>query len=225
MVRRRDPENRLLVEGKTEQRLIPELVEAVGIPWGERRSEAIVDIEECNGIESMLDPGVIELYLDASRLRRLGIIADGDPPGSPQDTYNRVRARCMSRFPTLPQTLPAGGAIAQAAGKRIGIWVMPDNRNHGMLETFLTEIVPDPTLLEYADEVTAEAARRGAPFKAAHVDKARIHTWLAWQSPPGLQLHDAVKQRMFDADAALGGTFVAWLEELFELNRQGARSA
>ncbi len=37
----------------------------------------------------------------------------------------------------------------------------------------------------------ADARSLGAPCIEAHVSKANIYTWLAWQDPPGRQLHQA----------------------------------
>ncbi len=70
----------------------------------------------------------------------------------------------------------------------------------GMMETFLAYLIPDECvpLWQYAQEVSTEAKVRGALFTAAHAEKANIHSWLAWQNPPGLELHQAVMKRIFD---------------------------
>ncbi len=38
---------KLLVEGKEDERVIPQLMEANGIRWGEKRPEWVVEIKEC----------------------------------------------------------------------------------------------------------------------------------------------------------------------------------
>ncbi len=74
----RSHEKKLLVEGREDKRLIPQLIEANGIPWGETEADWIVAIEEYNGVEEILKPGVIEVELKASGLRILGILLDAN---------------------------------------------------------------------------------------------------------------------------------------------------
>lgn len=49
-----------------------------------------------------------------------------------------------------------------------------------------------PAVRAYAGQVVTEASALGAPYRQTHRDKAELHTWLAWQDPPGLQVHLAV---------------------------------
>ncbi len=53
---------KLLVEGAEDKRVIPELIEANGIPWGTRR-QPIVYIEDFDGIENLLAPKAISTEL------------------------------------------------------------------------------------------------------------------------------------------------------------------
>ncbi|MFN7568160.1 MAG: DUF3226 domain-containing protein, partial [Microcystis sp.] len=46
---------------------------------------------------------------------------------------------------------------------------------------------------------------------------ANIHTYLAWQDPPGKQLHDAVKQRILNRSHPQSANFLRWLQELYEI--------
>ena len=96
---------------------------------------------------------------------------------------------------------------------------MPDNQSRGMLETFLAYIINDAggIVWTYATEASLEAKRRGAPFRSAHLDKVKIHTWLAWQDPPGKTLGSALRDRCLDPNSPRCADFVAWLKLLFEL--------
>jgi hypothetical protein len=62
MIRRYKPK-KLIVEGDQDQRVIPQLIEANGIAWGETRETAIVYIESY-GSDQFIDETVIstELY-------------------------------------------------------------------------------------------------------------------------------------------------------------------
>lgn len=89
----------------------------------------------------------------------------------------------------------------------------------GMLETFLTYMIPEDykTLWQFAQTVTQEARNKGAMFTEAHLDKANIYTWLAWQSPPGRQLHQAIMERILDPHHPNAQKFVSWFRTLYDL--------
>ncbi len=204
----------LLVEGDDDRRVIPWLIEAHGIAWASG-GEQIVFFKPFDGIEAMLKPGAIEMELKTPGLEALGVMVDADDDAGQR--WQRIRTRCQVAFPGLRETLPATGLIETTPdGLKLGVWLMPDNRSRGMLETFLACLRPDATqpLWDYANEAVANAKTLNAPFLAAHDDKARIHTWLAWQDPPGRQLHDAVKFQMLKP-SPLSAPFVGWFRSLY----------
>ena len=94
---------------------------------------------------------------------------------------------------------------------------MPDNRSKGMLEDLLVQLVPreSESLFDLAKRCVGEATERGAPFKSAHLTKAEVHTWLAWQDDPGRSLHQAVDHRILDPMRAESKPFVRWFRSLF----------
>ena len=59
---------KLLVEGDEDKRVIPQLIEANGIPWGENRDTWIAEIGQSDGFENMVKQGLIETELKASNL-------------------------------------------------------------------------------------------------------------------------------------------------------------
>jgi hypothetical protein len=96
---------------------------------------------------------------------------------------------------------------------------MPDNKSEGMLETFLKYLVPNQAdnVWLYAQEAARTAKQRGAPYKDVHIEKANIHTWLAWQDEPGPALGVALKRKVLDPNSAAAKPFVDWFIALFEL--------
>lgn len=212
----RNPLKKLLVEGEEDKRVIPQLMEANRIPWGETRNEWVVEIDQCDGFENMVKQGLIETELKASGLVALGIIADADK--NAKQRWSSLRDRCRGSFPELPDDVPASGLIqGNESGLKLGVWLMPDNRSHGMIETFLTYLVPDDSspVLKYAESARNKARDLGAPYKDVHADKAKIHTWLAWQDPPGRPLHNAVMERLLDPCSPHAEAFVRWFRSLF----------
>lgn len=81
-------------------------------------------------------------------------------------------------------------------------------------------------LLSHARLVVEDARVRGAPVKEAHLDKAQVHTWLAWQDPPGLQMHQALIANVLQTTNPAARTFTEWFIKLFQLDdlRRPAKS-
>ncbi|WP_367267695.1 DUF3226 domain-containing protein [Okeania sp. SIO2C9] len=62
-----------------------------------------------------------------------------------------------------------------------------------------------------------EAKNKGVPFIENHTDQANIHTWLAWQNPPGRQLHNAVIERILNPKHPQAQIFINWFKTLYDL--------
>ena len=213
----RDHPKRLLVEGETDKSVIPYLMEANGVAWPDPPHSPVF-IEPYGSVDEILKPGVIELELAASGLDALGVVVDAN--GDAGKRWEDVKTWCRSEFADLPEQIPVGGLEAvHADGVRFGVWIMPDNRFTGMLEDFLAQLIPDDSrpLYELARNCVAEARRNRAPFRSVHERKAEIHTWLAWQDPPGLRLHEAVEHPVLDPARAESQPFVNWFKSLFRL--------
>lgn len=224
----RDHPRLLLVEGDDDKRFVPELVElgvGSGFQW-ERDGRPIVHIEPRGGAESLLAPGTIAAHLSATGREAVGVVVDADYP--PAQRWDAVRSRLLADLVWLgidsgevPDTPPEHGFImnldqdASASPRRLGVWIMPDNRKPGMLETLALSLITEGKLLDFAGKTCQEAKNHGALWKDAHLDKAVVHTWLAWQDPPGRQLHQAVKERMLDPSVPAGRAFVDWFRKLF----------
>ena len=101
----------------------------------------------------------------------------------------------------------------------IGVWIMPDNLQSGMLEDFVRYLIPENDLLyPFVDTVLAQIetddiANRYNPN--VHRAKAFIHTWLAWQKDPGTPMGLALTKTYLDHNTALCLRFVDWLNRLF----------
>jgi hypothetical protein len=213
------PENILIVEGATEKRLIPELMEARGVVWTDAAGDFAVTIRNYDGIENILAAGEIEVVLKASGVAAVAVVFDADGLHSDLQTrWESMRNRCTDFGVQLPEQPVAEGFQTTVGNDiRFGVWMMPDNIRRGMLETFLAELIraEHQALYDFAREMVDEARKRGAPFRPVHTDKARIHTWLAWQHSPGPQLHEAVKFNFLDSSSARADQFVNWFRSVF----------
>jgi hypothetical protein len=209
--------NRLLVEGDEDKRVIPQFMENF-IPWGNTRDTWPVEIESFNGYADLLKPGVIEAELKTPGLKALGVIVDANDDAAKR--WRSIRERAGKAFPGLPEDMPSGGLVAvNEDGLRFGSWLMPDNKTKGMLETFLALFLPagGVPLWEFVKKACTDAKTHGAPYNDAHIDKVRIHCWLAVQDPPGMQLHVAVLSKTLVVGAPNANAFVAWFRTLYQL--------
>jgi len=208
---------KLIVEGDQDKRVIPQLIEANGIVWGENGETAIVYIESY-GSDQFIDETIISTELKASGRIALGLIIDAD--NDCNSRWASIKNACSSSITDLPEQIPESGLIClTATGVRFGVWIMPDNKAKGMLETFLMYLISDERepIWQYAKEATKEAKDKGVSFIDSHLDKAYIYAWLAWQDPPGRQLHNAVMERILDPTHPKVQTFVSWFRQLYDL--------
>lgn len=211
-------QNILLVEGKEDLLTIPYLIESHGISWDSDARRAPIWIEQYEGYSNLLQPDVIYTELQSSGLQALGIMIDAD-----EDLANRwqqLRMACLPYISALPNQIPDTGLICNASsGTRFGAWIMPNNQSCGMLETFLSYMIPESgeALWQYSQEVVQEAKKRGALFIDNHLDKANIYTWLAWQKPPGQPFSYALKDRILDPQHSKSQSFVNWFKRLYQL--------
>lgn len=208
---------KLLVEGKDDLRVIPELIEKNGIIWVAPNGKPVVYIQDCDGYEN-INADLITTELQASGLTHLGLIVDADADLS--ERWISIRNACLSSIPDIPEDISNTGLIhVTNTGIKFGVWIMPDNLMQGMLETFLAYMIPDESepLWKYAQEVVEKAKDKGASFIDAHLDKAKIYTWLAWQEEPGRQLHQAIKYKILNPQHPKAQIFVNWFKVLYDL--------
>ena len=213
------PPRQLLVEGTGDLYAIVELMKKNGIDWPDRKADAPVFIKPSGDVHAIMKAPFLGDQLKQPGLKALGIMIDADD--EPGRRWSWFRDQFAARqFRDLPDVMPAAGLIAENSdGLRLGLWLMPDCGSAGMLETFLALLVPETESLLW-DHATAsfeQARTLGALCGDAHHDKARIHTWLAWQEPPGASFGLALTKKILDASAIGAAAFVAWFKQLYGL--------
>lgn len=208
-----DHPHRLLVEGKDDLHSVIHLTERHGIDW-DKPHDRTPYIHDSGGFDPLLD--ALSLDLKLGKRKRIGIVVDADI--EPTDRWASIKTALGKVGIKLPKRPDADGTIVPGPGpcRRLGVWLMPDNSNPGMLEDFLGALVPqkDPCW-DYAKEAARGAAKRGAPFPGRDFEKARIHTWLAWREEPGQPFGTALTANCFDTNQEISNRFVAWFERLF----------
>jgi hypothetical protein len=203
---------RLLVEGTDDQWSVINLMARHGIDW-DAQAPPLPHVENSKGVHNVL--GAIGVAVKT--YERLGFIIDADI-----DRLNRwtqIRDRLRAHGASAPDHPDTNGTVIggiKSSTSRIGVWLMPDNSNPGLLEHFLAQLVPsgDPCW-QRAGEITSEARQLGAPLAEKDEPKGVIYTWLAWQKEPGLPFGTALKAKVLSHDSVEALRFVAWFKRLF----------
>ena len=207
----------LLTEGKDDVYAIASLM-SNHVEWGATEDQWPVKIEAAGNITELLNNAYISASLKRPGLEALGIVLDAND--SFEGRWAHIQQLFRPAFPRIVDTMEPGGMITKSdSGLHFGVWIMPDNRSRGMLETFLAYLVPDNSEAVWQEAASASDKARiaGAPFKDCHTDKARIHTWLAWQDPPGRPFGEALKTKCLDPSVPQAEAFARWFIKLYGL--------
>jgi hypothetical protein len=200
----------LLVEGKDDFHVICALLLAHQIP-------EVFEFDEPNreiGVDALIDSlGTRVKAIEAGG--RLGIVvdADTDPPARWESIRSRLEGARCTNVPNVPD--PAGTILDAPRGCRVGIWMMPDNRLQGMLESFVTWLVPaGDVLLPMVDAFLASIPDPSRRFPPVKLPKARIHAFLALQKEPGKPMGQAITANYLDASRPTVEPFLQWIRNL-----------
>lgn len=212
----------LYVEGRDDMFAVLGLLERHGVDC--KDESRLFDVHTSKGlkqsdtesVEALL--GGMDFAIRQSRGRPTGFVFDAD-----QDVDSRWRAisdRLRQMGFDCPLQPVSGGVVCnakiQGADFKVGVWLMPNNSDKGMLEDFLHELIEEgDKLLPIARSSTATAFATDPRFSAVHEPKAVIHNWLAWQENPGLPFGTAITAHYFRHDTEIAKAFVNWFRELF----------
>ncbi len=145
----------------------------------------------------------------------IGIVLDADVSLSAR--WQAIQAKLAGfryQFPDQPD--PVGTILPDNPGyPRFGVWIMPNNRDEGMLEDFLLEFLSDEFRSAASDAVDVARTKGVATFKEVHTSKATIHTFLAWQDEPGKPLGQAITANFLKPETETARAFADWLRRLF----------
>lgn len=203
--------NRLIFEGPDDKHVVMNLLfnhEHNGERLCEHFSEKVKD-----GVDHLID--TLNEELKATDLGRLGVVLDADTDLAKQ--WARVtRVLDDHGCRAVPAAPSADGTIVETTdSKKIGIWVMPDNKSVGALEDFVGKLIAEGDTLwpkAQADvNVIPQADRR---FKETYLSKAHVHTWLAWQEEPGTRMGETFKKKYLDPNHPQATAFVNWIRRL-----------
>ncbi len=193
---------KLLVEGNDDLHVIRTLCKKHDI------SENF-DVVDCKGIENLFE--VIPVRFKGAGIETIGIIIDADDNMSSR--WDRVKSTLSRVGFSIPKEFPRTGLILHHNnGQKAGVWIMPDNRTAGMLEDFISFLVPEndqllPVVDAVLDDIEAQQLHR---YSSGHKSKARIHSWLAWQEDPGTPLGLSITKEYLTTDHTTCQNLTNW---------------
>jgi hypothetical protein len=211
-------QNQLIVESPDDVGAVSGLMSHHVPAWKSGKDNYAVYIDYKNSADEILAKEYLSTKIKESGLRALGIMLDAD--NNFNGRWSRVKRFCDPIFQDVPDNMPLDGLILENAdGLRFGAWIMPDNQSNGMMEDFCSLLVPASCKAhwEHADVSYKEARKKGAPWRDVHATRVHIHTWLAWQDPPGERIGTAITKKMLDPASDRAKPFVAWMKKLYEL--------
>jgi hypothetical protein len=158
-------------------------------------------------------------------IKQLAVVIDADYesvnlPDGFNNTVSKITTIVEPYGFTLKQdqTLFSGLVFENDNGlSDFGLWVMPNNRDEGMLENFIKVCVKtdEQPLFDYAVQVV-QTVPEPKKFKQHHYSKAEVATWLAWQKKPGHGLYHVLgDDLLLDTDHALFKKLERWLKQIF----------
>ncbi|ACK70294.1 hypothetical protein PCC7424_1862 [Gloeothece citriformis PCC 7424] len=203
----------LLVEGKNDQHVIWALCKKYKLP--ETFSVELPNEDGTEGVEALLSS--LTARLKDIELKTLGIVVDADQnlQARWQSISDKLKIVGYQNIPHLP--CPEGWIDTQSELPKIGVWIMPNNQLPGILEDFVTYLIPTddqlhPKAIEIIDHLEQLTIHR---YGTVQRPKALIHTWLAWQEKPGIPMGQAITAQVLTYHSSITETFITWLNQLF----------
>lgn len=196
----------LLVEGNDDLHVVSALLQKFEIP-------ETFHIIDCKGIDSLLKS--LPVRLKTSGVKKIAIIVDAD-----QDIAERWRKLkevlnpLVNNLPEMPS--PEGTYLLTSTNQEIMVWLMPNNEINGMLEDFISFLIPkNDLLMPFVENSLNEIeSKKLNKYAQIHHTKALVHTWLAWQENPGTPLGLSITKRYLNTDSETCLQFVDWISKI-----------
>lgn len=197
----------LLVEGNDDKHVIMSLCQKFTVTEN-------FEIIDCKGIDKLFEQ--IPVRLKQSGFETLGIIIDADT--EIKNRWNTIQSIFLNIGITLPDEIPNDGLILKTNNVIIGVWIMPNNNLNGMLEDFISFLIPKEDKLMPIASQTLEAieSENLNKYIPPHRSKALIHSWLSWQEDPGTPMGLAITKKFLSTQEEICKRLIGWLSSTFQ---------
>lgn len=212
----------ILVEGKDDLHFIGHLLDHHGLICAHATSPRPPDaptlfLQEAGGLPRLLRS--LPIRLNDTDLQRVAIVLDSDEDVAARWQAVKQQLAQIGQI-DLPAYPEATGTVTTLYLEKheivVGLWLMPNNHDPGILEDFVQQLIPQPNpLWDHARQAVADVPTR--LFSPRKQSKAEIHTWLAWQEEPGRPLGESAKTGVLTTTAVSAQSFIRWIRHTFSL--------
>lgn len=202
--------NTLLVEGNADKRVIEALCAAHQVA-----TNLFIIGEPCGSDNQVLQK-LNALIPASNRPACIGLVLDTDQNGV-ASRWQSIRSKLGEHPYQLPEMPDEYGTVIESSDylyPRLGFWLMPNNRDLGMLENFVQEMIPS-ACVENIERILPQAGTECATYRPLHRTKALVHTYLAWQDEPGRPMGQAITAQVLRPETPTAYQFTEWLSRLF----------
>lgn len=214
--------NILLVEGEADRGFFEALCRMLGISVDVRVATPKDTGGTHNTKEGVLShlTKVLLPQLQDGQLERIGVVVDADRAmhgsGFAATLQRFTEALAQSNYRRNPVATSGLVFTHQDGLANLGLWIMPNNADEGMLEDWIKQCLhSDETGLYQHGEASIDAIPGAPKFQPWHRTKAEVATWLAWQKKPEHGLYNAAQSDLLNADAPLFKGLQMWLTHVF----------
>jgi len=207
----------LLVEGIDDQHIIWALCTRFNIDVRslENPEGGIFSVEDGKGYTNIIKQ--ISERFKTSDITTIGIIVDADI--SLQSRWLSLSNKLTTLGFNCPDKIENTGFITtNDNGKKVGVWIMPNNKVDGMIEDFMSFLIPKEDQLINEVNVFLEHIEKKGLNKYTtpiHKSKATIHTWLAAQKEPEARMGVSITSKYLTTDDATCKQLIDWMNNLF----------
>lgn len=198
----------LLVEGKNDCHVICALCKALNVP----KTFGLYDCESDDGVLKKLNA----LIHPANPPETIGVVLDVDGRAI-ESRWQQIQDKIKVHGYDFPESPDPVGTVLPVNGDkpRLGIWLMPNNQDPGMLEDFLLSLANVGSVSFATESVNCAKEKGLTTFREVHQSKAVIHTYLAWQDEPGKPLGQSITNHVLNPETDIAKRFIVWLTRLF----------
>lgn len=152
-----------------------------------------VQVEECGGkarlaayLRTLVAPRV-----GYQKLVALAVVRDAD--ANAHDAFNSV----CNALQQVQFSAPSGPGEFAGETPRVGVFIMPDGKNAGMLEDLCLYALQSDDVMPCVQELFQCLARQQLP-PPENMSKARLQAWLATRKQSGKRLGEAAESGFLD---------------------------
>lgn len=165
-------------------------------------------------------PSLVQNLIDGNT-ERLGLIIDSDTVqngGGIDLTLTQIADKIVSfGYERKPIRSNHGGFLFPSTDglPAIGTWVMPNNKDEGTIEHWISKLVNTPQKPLFTDACAAVGKISTPLFPPIRKPKAEVATWLAWQEIPGKGLDYTITGDLLNNSDQQYVNLLNWVKEVF----------